>query len=178
MSVRSMSSPSRVFMAVCAVALAAGVVWGSSDQAKRGQLSAMQNKFPSAARQAAFCTNCARLSVHICSIPGYGCLGCNILTDAFNASGFFDPDFYIKNHGTLPSNPGTLTVQWYDLAQKANVTRTVAVPAIPAGGEDFVTIATAGMLFLVSEGVTLTLDYSDAAGPRHKVRKATKCPDM
>ena len=178
MNIRTMPGFSRRLLAIAVVALAAGVVLGFSDQNKASQITAMRTKFPDAARQALPCTNCARLSVHVCSIPGYGCLGCDILKDAFNATGFFDPDFYIKNHGNLPSNPGTLTVQWYDLAQKANVTRSVAVPAIPAGGEDFVTIAMTGMLFLASDGVTLTLDYSDAIGPRHKARKVTKCPDM
>ena len=178
MSIRSLPRFSRILLVAAVIAMAAGAIQGFSDQNKASQITAMRSKFPDAARQALYCTNCARLSVHVCSIPGYGCLGCDILPDGLGVNGYFDPDYYIKNHGILPSNPGTLTVRWYDLVQKAVVTRTVGVPAIPAGGEDFVTFPIAGMLFLVSEGVTLTLDYSDAAGTRHHSRRATKCPDL
>ncbi len=177
MNFRSLPRHYRYLFVFGAIALAAGLAWGLSDQPRTQQLSAMRSKFPNAAKQPAFCTNCARLSAHVCSMPGYGCLGCDILQPLFGVNGYFDPGFYIMNHGSLPSNPGTLTVQWYDLAAKANITQTLPVPAIAAGADNYVTIPNAGMLFLASEGVTLTLDYSDAAGTRHLVRKATKCPD-
>ena len=160
-----------------AIVLSVGLAWSHSDQAKAQQLSAIRSQFPNAARQPAFCTNCARLSAYVSGMPGYACLGCDMLQPLFGVSGYFDPGFYIKNHGNLPSNPGTLTVQWYDLVAKADITRTVAVPAIPAGADNYVTIPDAGMLFLISEGVKITLDYSDAVATRHHVRKATKCPD-
>jgi hypothetical protein len=158
--------------------MSAGLAWGHSDQkATAQQLSALRSQFPNASKQPAFCTNCARLSAHISSMPGYGCLNCDMLQPLFGASGFFDPGFYIKNNGSLASNPGTLTAQWYDLAAKANITRTVAVPAIPAGADNYVTIPDQGILFLISEGVRITIDYSDAVAARHMSRKVTKCPD-
>ena len=160
-----------------AFALAAGSAWGHPEQMRAQQPSAMRAKFPDAAKQPAFCTNCSRLSVHICSLPGYGCPSCNDFADWLGVVAFIDPDYYIFNHGNLASNPGTLTVQWYDLVAKSNRTRTIPVPAIPPGADDIVTFVTSGIVFLASEGVTLTLDYSDSAGTRHKVRKVTKCPD-
>jgi len=163
---------------ILVLVLAAGFARGLADQQKtRPQLSAMKAKFPDSARQFPPCINCSRLSVHICSIPGYGCSSCNDFLDYLGVVSYFDPDFWIHNHGDLPSNPGMLTVQWYDLVAKGTLTRTVPIPPIPAGGDDYVTFPIAGIVILGSEGVTLTLDYSDSAGTRHKVRKATKCPD-
>jgi hypothetical protein len=177
MYLRSLPTSFRYLFAIGAIALAVGLAWSHSDQTTAPQLSAIRSQFPNAAKQPAFCTNCARLSAHVSGMPGYACLDCDVLQPLFGVSGYFDPGFYIKNHGNLPSNPGTLTVQWYDLVAKANITRTVAVPAIPAGADNYVTIPDAGMLFLISEGVKVTLDYSDAVAARHHTRKATKCPD-
>ncbi len=177
MNLRSLSRYLRYLLVFGAIALSAGLAWGHSDQVTTQQLSALRSQFPNAARQPAFCTNCARLSAHVSGMPGYACLGCDMLQPLFGVSGFFDPGFYIKNSGSLASNPGTLTVQWYDLVAKAKITRTVAVPAIPAGADNYVTIPDAGMLFLISEGVKITLEYSDAVAARHMTRKITKCPD-
>ena len=71
--------------------MSAGLAWGHSDQkATAQQLSALRSQFPNASKQPAFCTNCARLSAHISSMPGYGCLNCDMLQPLFGASGFFD----------------------------------------------------------------------------------------
>jgi hypothetical protein len=154
-----------------------GAAWGLSDQAKVRQLSMMSAKFPNAEKQFAYCTNCARLSVSICSIPGYGCPSCDDVQEFLDVVTILDPDFWIKNHGNLASNPGTLTVQLHDLRSSGVGATVIPIPAIAAGGDTFVTIQTNGLLFKASEGVTLTLDYSDSAGTRHNVRKVIKCPD-
>ena len=178
MKLPAFSKTSGYLMIVAALILAVGLAWSLPDQLKaRQQVTAMKAKFPDSAKQPVFCTNCARLSVNICSLPGYGCPSCSDLADFLGVVAFLDPDYYIENHGNLASNPGTLTVQWYDLVAKGNATRTVAIPAIPVGGGEVVTFTCTGILVLASEGVTLTLDYSDSAGTRHKVRKVTKCPD-
>jgi hypothetical protein len=162
-----------------ALALPAGSTRGEQKQVSAQELSAIKAKYAgSAAKQPIFCTNCARLSAHIISLPGYGCATDADFTDIFGAVGWSDPDYYIANHGNLASNPGTLTVQWYDLVAKSNVTRTTEVPSIPPGGGEVVTFTCTGILVLASEGVTLTLDYTDSAGTRHVVRKAKKCPDL
>jgi hypothetical protein len=177
MSFHAFPSHSRVLCIFAAAALAVGAAWGLSDQARARQLSAMGAKFPNAEKQSALCTNCARLSVNICSIPGYGCPPCDDVQEFLEVVAILDPDFWIKNHGNLASNPGTLTVQLHDLRGSGLITTVIPIPAIAAGADTFVTIQTNGLLFKASEGVTLTLDYTDSAGTRHNVRKATKCPD-
>jgi hypothetical protein len=170
----------KIFFAVvvAAAVLAAGMAWGRPEKYKGSQVSAMRAKFSSAqARQPIFCTNCAKLDVRLCSIPGYGCPSCNDIKDYLGVVAFLDPDLWIVNEGNLASNPGTVSLQWYDLREKTSRNVTIPLPAVPPGGSDAVTFVTAGMLFLAGEGVTMTLDYSDSAGTRHKVRKITKCPD-
>jgi len=176
---RFFSLPNRpgVLFIMGILVLAVGTTADQQKQKNIQDISAIRAKFADVVRQPAFCINCARLSAHICSLPGYGCPSCSDIADYLGVIAFLDPDYYIHNSGDLASNPGTLTVQWYDLASKSNVTHTVAVPAIPPGGDEVVTFVCSGILVLASEGVTLTLDYSDAAGTRHRVRKVTKCPD-
>jgi len=109
--------------------------------------------------------------------PGLRLPPCDDIQEFLDVVAILDPDFWIKNHGNLASNPGTLTVQLHDLRGSGLVTTVIPVPAIAAGADTFVTIQTNGLLFKASEGVTLTLDYTDSAGTRHNVRKVTKCPD-
>jgi hypothetical protein len=177
MKLRALINPIGCLFIGLAIVMAAGSTESQQQQKNVQDLSAIRAKFVDVAKQPAFCTNCARLSVHICSLPGYGCPSCTDIADYLGVVAFLDPDYYIHNSGNLASNPGTLTVQWYDLVAKSNITRTVAVPAIPLGGDEIVTFVCTGILVLASEGVTLTLDYTDSAGTRHRVRKATKCPD-
>jgi hypothetical protein len=161
-----------------ALALPAGSTRGEQKQMNAQELSAIRAKMASAAKQPAFCTNCARLSAHIICLPGYGCPSCDDFSELLGITAWLDPDYYIVNHGSLASSPGTLTLQWYDLRGKGNATHTIPVPAIPPGGDTVVTYVNTGIVVLESEGVTLTLDYTDSAGTRHVVRKAKKCPDL
>jgi hypothetical protein len=178
MKLQAFSKTFGYLMIVAVLILAVGPAWGLPDQLKAGQqVTAMKAMFPNSVQQALICTNCARLSVNICSIPGYGCAHCDDFYEYLGVVAFFDPDYWIHNYGNLPSNPGTLTVQWYDLVGKVNCARTIPIPSVPAGGEDYVTFSIGGIVVLASEGVTLTLDYSDAVATRHKARKVTKCPD-
>jgi hypothetical protein len=118
MKLQAFSKTFGYLMIVAVLILAVGLAWSLPDQLKaRQQVTAMKAMFPNSVQQALICTNCARLSVNICSIPGYGCAHCD--------------DFY-----------------------------------------EYL-----GVVVLASEGVTLTLDYSDAVATRHKARKVTKCPD-
>ncbi len=123
------------------------------------------------------CTNCARLDVRIFSLPGDGCLHCADLATYLDTFAFLDPDLYIKNDGTLPSNPGTVRLEWYDLVNKGPANVTVAIPAVAVGAWEAVAIPNTHIIFKKEEGVRVTIDYSDAAGARHKVRTVRKCPD-
>lgn len=123
------------------------------------------------------CLNCARLDIRIFSLPGDGCLHCDDLATYLDTYAFIDPDIYVKNLGTLPSNPGTVTLHWYDLVNKGPADVTVAIPAVPAGEWTAVPIPNTHIIFKKEEGVRLTIDYSDANGSRHRVRTVKKCPD-
>jgi hypothetical protein len=167
-----------------AIALAAGLSWGLSDQAKpparARQLSVISGKFPNAAQQPERCANCARLSVNISGYQSNGCPSCDDFEEYFGFTAFLNPDFWIANHGNLASNPGTLTVEWRDPRGNTPIKQVWEVPSIPPGGETVVTpwiTDTDAMLMKAGEGVTLTLDYSDANGTRHNVHKVAKCPD-
>ena len=124
------------------------------------------------------CTTCAKLTLHICAIPGYGCCGCDVL-DNLGALCFFDPDIWIENHGSLASTPGTATMKWYDLLAKAEKKVTYTLPAIPPGGSDYTTnAAVVYILAKASDGVKISFTYSDSTGTTYtKYRKITKCPD-
>jgi hypothetical protein len=178
MKLRALIKPFGCLFMGLAIVMAAGST-GSQQQKNPAQdLSAIRAKYAGiGAKQPIFCTNCARLSAHIISLPGYGCPSCEDFVELLGIVAWLDPDYYIVNHGNLASNPGTLTLQWYDLRGKGNATQTIPVPAIPAGGDTVVTVVNTGIVVLESEGVTLTLDYTDSAGTRHVVRKAKKCPD-
>ena len=184
MNKRSLPAYCRFLFIFGAIALATGLVWGLSDQAqapaRARQFSTISGKFPNAARQPAFCTNCARLSVNIDSYQTGACPKCDDFKEYFGLIAYLNPDFWIANHGTLASNPGTLTVEWQDPRRATPSHQVWEVPSIPPGGETIVTpyiTNTDAMLMKADEGVTLTLDYSDANGTRHSVRRVTKCPD-
>jgi len=123
------------------------------------------------------CLNCAKLDVRIFSLPGDGCLHCDDLATYLGTYAFIDPDLYIKNLGNLPSNPGTVTLQWYDLVNKGPANVTLSIPAVPVGEWTAVSIPNTHIIFKKEEGVRMTIDYSDTNGARHKVRTVTKCPD-
>lgn len=123
------------------------------------------------------CVNCAKLDVRIFSLPGDGCLHCDDLATYLDTYAFLDPDLYVKNLGNLPSNPGTVTLEWYDLVNKGPATVTVAIPAVAVGTWEAVPIPNTHIIFKKEEGVKLTINYSDSAGTRHRVRTAKKCPD-
>ena len=171
----------RCLCLAAAAALAFGAARGASDQKPTAaQLKAKRSSLPNAARESVLCTDCARLSVHITSIGNDACPACNDFREHFGLAAFIDPYFLIINHGDLASNPGTLTVEWRNLRPGDIVKKVFAVPAIPPDGEEFIENSVSGqdgILFMAGEGVTLTLDYSDAKGTRHKVRKVTRCPD-
>jgi hypothetical protein len=123
------------------------------------------------------CVNCARLDVRIFSLPGDGCIPCEGLSVNLGLFAFFDPDIYIENHGNLASNPGTVAFEWYDLVLKTTKTMSVAIPAVPPGGWEPVGLPCTYMVFLKTDGIKMTIDYSDANGARHRVRTVRKCPD-
>lgn len=123
------------------------------------------------------CTNCARLDVRLFSLPGDGCIHCEGLSENLGLFSFFDPDIYIENHGTVASNPGTVAFEYYDLVLKAAKTMSVAIPAVPPGGWEAVGLPCTFIVFLKTDGIKMTIDYSDANGARHKVRTVRKCPD-
>jgi hypothetical protein len=184
MNKRSLPAYCRFLFMFGAIALVTGLVRGFSDQAqapaRARQLSTMSGKFPNAAKQPAFCTNCARLSVNIDSYQTGACPKCDDFKEYFGLIAYLNPDFWIANHGTLASNTGTLTVEWQDPRSATPSHQVWEVPSIPPGGETIVTpyiTNTDAMLMKAGEGVTLTLDYSDANGTRHSVRRVTKCPD-
>jgi len=122
------------------------------------------------------CTNCARLDVRIFSLPGDGCIHCEGMAE-MGLFAYFDPDIYIENHGTFASNPGTVAFEYYDLVLKTTKTMSVAIPAVPPGGWEAVGLPCTYIVFLKTDGVKMTIDYSDAGGARHKVRTVRKCPD-
>ncbi len=125
----------------------------------------------------AYCLNCAKLDVRIFSLPGDGCLHCEDLATYLDTYAFIDPDLYLKNLGTLPSNPGTVTLEWYDLVNKGPAHVTVSIPAVAAGTWEAAPIPNTHIIFKKEEGVKLTISYSDANGARHRVRIVRKCPD-
>jgi hypothetical protein len=125
----------------------------------------------------AICVNCARLDVRIFSLPGDGCIPCPGLSDNLGLFAFFDPDVYVENHGNLASNPGTVAFEWYDLVVKTTKTMSVTIPAVPPGGWEAVGLPCTYMVFLKTDGIKMTIDYSDANGARHRVRTVRKCPD-
>jgi hypothetical protein len=122
------------------------------------------------------CVNCARLDVRIFSLPGDGCIHCEGLAD-MGLFAFFDPDIYVENHGTIASNPGTVALEYYDLVLKTTKTMSVAIPAVPPGGWEPVGLPCVYMVFLKTDGIKMTINYSDANGARHKVRTVRQCPD-
>jgi hypothetical protein len=123
------------------------------------------------------CTNCARLDVRIFSLPGDGCLHCDDLATYLGVYAFIDPDLYVQNQGTLPSNPGTVTLEWYDLVSKNNATVSVAIPAVAPGTWEAVGLPCTHMMFIGTEGIKMTINYSDSAGARSRIRRVRKCPD-
>ena len=123
------------------------------------------------------CLNCARLDVRLFSLPGDGCLHCDDLAAYLNTYAFIDPDLYVKNVGNMPSQPGTVTLQWYDLVDKGPASVTLAIPAIAVDAWEAVPIPNTHIMFKADEGVRMTIDYSDANGTRHRVRTVRKCPD-
>jgi hypothetical protein len=122
------------------------------------------------------CTKCARLDVRIFSLPGDGCVHCEGMAE-MGLFAFFDPDIYIENHGTLASNPGTVALEYYDLVLKTTKTMSVAIPAVPPGGWEAVGLPCVYMVFLKTDGIKMTINYSDAAGSRNRVRTVRQCPD-
>jgi hypothetical protein len=124
----------------------------------------------------AICVNCARLDVRIFSLPGDGCIHCEGMAD-MGLFAFFDPDIYIENRGTLASNPGTVALEYYDLVLKTTKTMSVAIPAVPPGGWEAVGLPCVYMVFLKTDGIKMTINYSDAAGSRSRVRTVRQCPD-
>ena len=123
------------------------------------------------------CTKCARLDIRIFSLPGDGCLHCDDLATYLGVYAFIDPDLYVQNQGTLPSNPGTVTLEWYDLVSKNKTTVSVAIPAVAPGAWEAVGLPFTHMMFIGTEGIRMTINYSDAAGSRSRVRTVRKCPD-
>jgi len=123
------------------------------------------------------CKNCARLDVRIFCLPGDGCLHCNDLATYLGVYAFIDPDLYIENLGNLPSNPGTVLLEWYDLVNKHAASVSVAIPAVSPGAWEAVGLPFTHMMFIGAEGIKLTISYSDANGARNRVRTVRKCPD-
>ncbi len=162
-----------VFASFAAAALAAGPLAGQVPPKPKPPLTFEVH----APLDLAFCVNCARLDVRIFSLPGDGCLHCEDLATYLNTYAFIDPDLYVKNLGTLPSLPGTVTLQWYDLVNKGPATVTVAIPAVAPGAWEAAPIPNTHIIFKKEEGVKLTIAYSDANGARHRVRTVRKCPD-
>lgn len=142
-------------------------------QAKSKQTLKVQFRAPA---DLMLCTNCARLDVRIFSLPGDGCIHCEGLAD-MGLFSFFDPDLYVENHGTVASNPGTVALEYYDLVLKSAKTMSVAIPGVAPGGWEAVGLPCVYMVFLKTDGIKMTIDYSDANGARHKVRTVRKCPD-
>lgn len=125
----------------------------------------------------AFCVNCARLDVRIFSLPGDGCIHCEGLSENLGLFSFFDPDLYVENRGTIASNPGTVALEYYDLALKTTKTMSVAIPGVPPGGWEAVGLPCTFIVFLKTDGIKMTIDYSDSHGTRHRIRTVRKCPD-
>lgn len=124
----------------------------------------------------ALCLNCAKLDVRIFSLPGSGCVPCDI-SQLIPLHMIFDPDLYIENKGTIASLPGTVAIEYYDLVAKSAKNMSVAIPAVQPGSWEAVGLPSAYMVFLGSDGIKMTIDYADANGARHKVRTIRKCPD-
>ncbi len=156
------------------VFLLAGAAGGLGDQSPAKQKVDLKVRFPP---DVIACLNCAKLNVRIFSLPGDGCLHCSDLATYLGVYAFIDPDLYVENNGNLPSNPGTVTLQWYDLVGKGPATVTVPLPGIAVGAWEAVAIPNTHIMFLAAEGVKLTINYSDSAGSRHRVRTVKKCPD-
>ena len=122
------------------------------------------------------CVNCAKLDVRVFSLPGDGCIHCGGLAD-IGLFAFSDPDLYVENKGTLPSLPGTVKLEYYDLVMKSPRSMTVAIPAVPAGGWEAVGLPCVTIVFLKPDGIKMTIDYKDANGVRHRTRTVRECPD-
>ena len=160
------------FAFVAATAFAAGV---PADQVQAKPKQTLKVKFRPPT-DLMICTNCARLDVRIFSLPGDGCIHCDGMAD-MGLFAFFDPDLYVENHGTIASNPGTVAIEYYDLVLKTTKTMSVAIPGVPPGGWESVGLPCVYMVFLKTDGVKMTINYSDANGARNRVRTVRKCPD-
>lgn len=125
----------------------------------------------------AYCRDCARLNIRFFNTAGRSCFICEDLSEYLGLFVYFDPDLYIENLGTLASLPGTVKIEYYDLARKSPRSMTVAIPAIPAGGWDAVAVPAPDMVFLEADGIKMTIDYTDAHRAHHRTRTIRKCPD-
>lgn len=150
--------------------------WLPADQAQVKPKQSLKVQFR-APIDLKLCTNCARLDVRIFCLPGDGCLHCNDLATYLGVYAFIDPDLYIENLGNLPSNPGTVLLEWYDLVNKHAASVSVAIPAVSPGTWEAVGLPFTHMMFIGADGIKLTISYSDANGARHRVRTVRKCPD-